>query len=69
MLRCENRTWSLDMLEIIGIDETQVPRLYESYEVIGNIKPDLAFKLGLRDDVRLLLVEETRQLLQLAAEL
>lgn len=54
-LDVKNRTWSLDMLEIIGINETQVPRLYESYEVIGNIKPDLAFKLGLKDDVKIVI--------------
>ena len=31
----ENRKWSREMLEIIGIDESLLPKVYESYEVIG----------------------------------
>ncbi len=31
----ENRKWSEEMLEILGIDEGYLPKVYESYEVIG----------------------------------
>lgn len=54
-LDVKNRIWSLDMLEIIGVNETQLPKLYESYEVIGSIKPDLASELGLKDDVKVII--------------
>ena len=31
----ENRRWSAEMLDILGIDEGYLPKVYESYEVIG----------------------------------
>lgn len=31
----ENRKWSKEMLDILGIDESYLPKVYESYEVIG----------------------------------
>jgi hypothetical protein len=42
------------MLEICSIKEEMLPKLYESYEVIGNIKPELARKLGLKTDVKII---------------
>ena len=38
----ENRRWSEEMLEILGIDEKYLPLVFESFEVIGNTD-----KLGL----------------------
>ncbi|MDO4877535.1 MAG: FGGY family carbohydrate kinase, partial [Oscillospiraceae bacterium] len=32
---CANRKWSDKMLEILGITEAQLPKVYESYEAIG----------------------------------
>lgn len=54
-LDVKNRVWSSDMLDILGISGEQLPKLYESYEVIGNIKPDLALDLGLRKDVKVVI--------------
>ena len=42
----ENRKWSAEMLAVLGIDESFLPKVYESYEVIGRTKA-----LGLDCDV------------------
>ncbi len=51
----KNRKWSPDMVEILGISIKQLPSLHESYEVIGNIKPNLAEELGLNKDVKIVI--------------
>ena len=38
------------MLEICGISEEQMPRLYESYEKVGTVKPEIAALLGIPAD-------------------
>ncbi|MBQ9719436.1 MAG: xylulokinase, partial [Oscillospiraceae bacterium] len=48
----DHQRWSKEMLEICGIKETQMPKLYESYEVTGTLKPDIAAELGLPETVR-----------------
>ena len=35
------------MLEICGVTPEQMPTLYESYEVVGTVKPEIARELGL----------------------
>ena len=52
LLDVEHKRWSKEMLEICGIKETQMPKLYESYEVTGMLKPDIAAELGLPETVR-----------------
>lgn len=54
-LDVKNRKWSLEMLEVLGISENQLPKLFESYEVVGNIKSDLADELGLSNDVKIVI--------------
>ena len=54
-LDVKNRAWSEPMLELLGIDKNQLPKLYESYEVVGNIKKELAEELGLRNDVKIVI--------------
>lgn len=54
-LDVRNRTWSKPMLELLGINESQLPRLYESYEAVGTIKKELAEELGLKDTVRIII--------------
>lgn len=51
----KNRTWSKEMLDIIGIYKSQLPKLYESYEMIGNIKPELAKEFGISNDVKIII--------------
>ena len=50
----KNRCWSKEMLGICGISENRLPRLCESSDVIGILKPDIAKKLGLADNVKII---------------
>ena len=52
LMDVEKRTWSKEMLDICGIKQEQLPRIYESYEVVGVLKPALAKELGLSASVR-----------------
>ena len=52
LLDVEHRTWSNEMLQICGLKKQQLPKLYESYEVIGTLKPDIAKALGLNQNVK-----------------
>jgi len=47
LLDVEHKCWSREMLEICGISEKQMPALYESYEVVGTVLPDVAEALGI----------------------
>ena len=40
------------MLSICGISENQMPKLFESYDCIGTVKPDMAAKLGIPATVK-----------------
>jgi xylulokinase len=50
----KNRRWSQEMLEICQIKETQLPKLYESYEVVGALKPAIADALGFSHSVKII---------------
>ena len=52
LLDVKNRCWSKEMLEICGITEEQLPKLYESWQVVGTLKPEIASELGLSADVK-----------------
>ena len=54
LMDVKNRCWSDEMLKICGIAKEQLPRLYESYEVVGNLKPEIAEELGLSADVKVI---------------
>ena len=47
LLDVQHRRWSPEMLALCGISEAQMPRLYESYEVIGTVKPGLGLPDGI----------------------
>ena len=49
----KNKTWSKEMMEICGVREDQLAKIYESYEVVGTLKPELASKLGLSESVKI----------------
>lgn len=51
LIDCKNKRYSKEMLDICSISESQLPKLYESYEKVGNILPDIAEKLGLSEKV------------------
>lgn len=54
LLDVKNRCWSQEMLDICGVREEQLPKLFESYEVVGTLKEDVAAELGLSPDVRII---------------
>ena len=54
LMDVKNRRWSEEMLKICGITREQLPGLYESYEVVGTLKPEVARELGLSSDVKVI---------------
>ena len=52
LLDVEHKCWSKKMLEICGVTEAQMPRLFESFACIGTVKADVAAELGLSDCVK-----------------
>lgn len=54
LLDVKNRKWSKRMLDICGIDESVLPKLYESYEVIGTLKENVAAELKLKRDTKII---------------
>ena len=52
LLDVQHKCWSREMLELCGVTEKQMPKLFESYEVVGTLKPDVASSLGLSEAVR-----------------
>lgn len=54
LLDVKNKCWSKEMMEICGVQEAQLPKLFESYEVVGTLKPELAETLGLSKDVKVI---------------
>ena len=54
LLDVEHKCWSEEMLEICGITEEQLPKLYESWEVVGTLKKEIAEDLGLPESVKVI---------------
>ena len=50
LLDVEHKCWSKEMLEICGVDESWMPKLFESYEPIGTIRGFVSGALGLPRD-------------------
>lgn len=53
LLDVKNKCWSSDMLAICDIQLSQMPKLFESYEIVGTIKKDIAQKIGIPDTVKI----------------
>lgn len=49
----KNRCWSEEMCEICSIKTSWLPKVYESYEEVGTLLPELAKELGVSDQVKL----------------
>lgn len=47
LLDVEKKKWSGKMLELCGLSEKQMPELFESYEIVGTLLPEVAKALGL----------------------
>ena len=52
LLDVEHKCWSKEMLDICSIPESQMPKLFESYDCIGTLDPEIADKLGLPGSVK-----------------
>ena len=52
LLDVQNKRWSEEMLAICGVEEKQMPTLFESYACIGTVKPEIAKALGLPQGVK-----------------
>lgn len=52
LLDVKNRRWSKEMCGICGIAEEILPKLYESYECVGTVLPEIASELGIRAGVK-----------------
>lgn len=47
LLDVAHRCWSKEMCEICGVNPAWLPRLFESYEAVGTLRPELQQQLGL----------------------
>jgi len=49
----KNRCWSKEMCRILGIKESWLPKVYESYEAVGTLLPETAEFLGISPEVKI----------------
>ncbi|MCR5688577.1 MAG: xylulokinase [Lachnospiraceae bacterium] len=50
----KNKCWSKEMMEICSVREEQLAKIFESYDVVGNIKKDVAEMLGFPETVKII---------------
>lgn len=48
----KNRCWSKEMCEICGVKEEQLAKIYESYETVGTVLPEIAKELGIPESCK-----------------
>ena len=51
----KNRCWSETMLSVLGINEKNLPKVYESYQTVGTLKKSVADELGLNGNVKIVI--------------
>ena len=54
LMDVEHKCWSKEMMEICGVKEEQLPKLFESYEVTGTLKPEIAAETGLPESMKVI---------------
>ena len=54
LMDVKNRCLSKEMMAICGITEDKLPKLYESYEVVGTLKKEIAGELGFSENVKVI---------------
>lgn len=52
LLDVKNKKWSREMLDIVGVSEEVMPKLFESYECVGTVRPEIAKTLGIPETVK-----------------
>lgn len=55
LLDVEHKCWSQKMANVCGISLQILPELHESYDVVGRIKPQIAHRYGINDDVNVII--------------
>ncbi len=46
LFNVKEKCWSREMLDIVGLQEAQMAKVYESFEITGTLKEDIAKELG-----------------------
>lgn len=54
LLDVRNKCWSKEMMEICGVTETQLPKLFESFEVVGTLRKEIAEELGFSESIKVI---------------
>lgn len=54
LMNVKDRTWSEEMLDICNVNKSQLPKIYESFEVVGNLKAEMAEKTGLSPKTKII---------------
>ena len=52
LLDVAHKRWSQEMLSLCGVRESQMPALFESWEVTGTLRPEIAREFGLPETVK-----------------
>ena len=54
LLDVEKREWSKELIELCQIEQEMLPKLYESFEVIGTVQKKIAAELGLSEKTKII---------------
>ncbi|MEE0596428.1 MAG: xylulokinase [Agathobacter sp.] len=54
LMDVKNKCWSKEMMEICHVSREQLPDLYESFEVVGTLKKEIASELGVPETVKVI---------------
>lgn len=52
---CKNKCWSKEMLEILNVDLSQLPKVYESYEAVGKMKDKYVKEFALENSPKIVI--------------
>lgn len=52
---CKNKCWSKQMLDILSINESMLPKVYESFEVVGTLKDEYIEKYKLKNKPKVII--------------
>lgn len=54
LMDVKNKCWSKEMMEICHVSREQLPDLYESFEVVGTLKKEIASEFGVPETVKVI---------------
>jgi len=61
----KNKCWSKQMLDILSINEQQLPKVYESYQVIGKVSKEFAVITGMSENTKVIIDGDYHQQIDL----